>query len=109
MANKSVFASTVGKLLPRPDSRNREGAPAYAYDARHQLAQLAVTGCLNGTFHAEAREQLAAVLDLCRTVEPAFIAWAVRRTERYRWQRHPGPDNLPTLVVAGRIERGRRP
>lgn len=74
MANKSVFASTVGKLLPRPDSRNREGAPAYAYEPRHELAQLAVTGCLNGTFYAEAREQLAAVTALCRTVDPDFIA-----------------------------------
>ena len=64
MANKSVFASTFGKLLPRPDSRNREGAPAYAYEPRHALAQLAVTGCLNGTFYAEAREQLAAMTAL---------------------------------------------
>ncbi len=61
MANKSVFASAVGKLLPRPDSRNREGALAFEYTPEHKLAQFAVTGCFNGTFYAEAREQLAAV------------------------------------------------
>lgn len=42
MVNKSLFASLKGALLPRTDAVNEEGAPAYAYDARHKLAQLAV-------------------------------------------------------------------
>lgn len=95
MANKSVFASTMGKLLPRPDSRNREGAPAYAYGPRHALAQLAVTGCLNGTFYAEAREQLEAVVALCESVEPAFIA----KTAVYCRQRGYMKD-MPALLTA---------
>ena len=40
MANKSLFATYAGKLLPRPNRRNRAGAPAHAYEPRHQLAQL---------------------------------------------------------------------
>lgn len=31
MANKSLFASAVAMLMPRADTVNREGAPAYAY------------------------------------------------------------------------------
>ena len=95
MANKSVFASAVGKLLPRPDSRNREGALAFEYTPEHKLAQVAVTGCFNGTFYAEAREQLAAVLPLTLEVEPAFIA----QTAVYCREREYTKD-MPALLVA---------
>lgn len=74
MANKSVFAATVGKLLPRPDATNHERAPAYRLTPRQALAQLAATGTFNATFYAEAQEQLAEVLDLASQVEPEFIA-----------------------------------
>ncbi len=95
MANKSVFASIRGKLLPRPDGRNREGAPAFVYTPRHRLAQLAVTGCLNGTFYAEAREQLAGVLDAAQAVDPAFVA----RTAVYA-RRHGFMKDAPALLLA---------
>src|SRR4051794_12530068 len=39
MANKSLFASAVAKLLPRADIVNREGAPAYVYGPEAKLAQ----------------------------------------------------------------------
>lgn len=74
MANKSVFAATKGKLLPRPDATNHAGAPAYRLTPRQALAQLAATGTFNATFYAEAEEQLAAVLDLAFQVEPEFLA-----------------------------------
>ncbi len=76
MANKSVFASMIGALLPRTDAHNFEQAPAYGYTPRHKLAQLAVTGTLNTTFYASAREQLEDVLSVAREVEPAFLAKA---------------------------------
>ena len=74
MANKSLFAATKGKLLPRPDVRNHEQAPAYRLTPRQALAQLAATGTFNATFYAEAREQLAEVLELAFQVEPEFVA-----------------------------------
>lgn len=74
MANKNIFASFVGKMLPKTNARNREGAPAYAYEPRHALAQYAATGCLSGTFYADATEQLADILALCVKVDAAFIA-----------------------------------
>jgi 60 kDa SS-A/Ro ribonucleoprotein len=74
MANKTLFKSLVGKLLPATDAINEENAPAYALPAKHCLAQYAATGCLNRTFYAGADEQLAQVLELCRQIEPEFIA-----------------------------------
>lgn len=74
MANKSVFASFIGVLLPRADARNREAAPAYALTPRQALAQLAATGTFNGTFYADAREQLDALRALAAEVEPGFLA-----------------------------------
>lgn len=74
MANKSVFAATIGKLLPRTDATNHEQAPAYKLTPRQALAQLAATGTFNTTFYADAREQLAEVLELAAQVEPEFLA-----------------------------------
>jgi 60 kDa SS-A/Ro ribonucleoprotein len=74
MANKTLFQSIVGKLLPATDAINEERAPAYALSAKHALAQYAATGCMNHTFYASAEEQLAKVLELCAQVDAEFIA-----------------------------------
>jgi 60 kDa SS-A/Ro ribonucleoprotein len=74
MANKSVFAATIGKLLPRPDTTNQHGAPAYKLTPRQALAQLAATGTFNATFYADGEKQLADMLELCREVDAAFLS-----------------------------------
>lgn len=74
MANKSVFASVMGNLLPRPDAVNSEGAPAYALSPRQKLAQLAATGCANRTFYAEAREQVADIIATAQELDAEYIA-----------------------------------
>lgn len=74
MANKTLFRSIVGRLLSKTDMLNEEGRPAYAFSAKHALAQYAATGCLNSTFYASGEEQLDRVLTLCGQVEPEFIA-----------------------------------
>ena len=76
MANKNLFKSIVGKLLPATDALNEERASAYAFEPKHALAQYAATGCLNRTFYASDAGQLAKVLELCAQVEPEFIAKA---------------------------------
>jgi 60 kDa SS-A/Ro ribonucleoprotein len=53
MANKSLFASLKSRLV-RADARNEAGGRAYKLDAKHALAQLAATGCFNGTFYVAA-------------------------------------------------------
>ncbi len=74
MANKNLFKSIIGKLIPAADALNEERAPAYALKPKHALAQYAATGCLNSTFYAGAEEQLAKVLELCEQVDAEFIA-----------------------------------
>ena len=74
MANKTLFKSLIGKLIPATDAINEERAPAYALSPKHQLAQYAATGCLNTTFYASADEQLAKVLELCANIDAEFIA-----------------------------------
>ena len=74
MANKGLFASSKS-LLPRADARNEEGARAYQLPPKHALAQLAATGCFNGTFYVQAEDQLATLLALMNQVDDnVFLA-----------------------------------
>lgn len=74
MANKTLFQSIVGRLIPATDTLNDELAPAYAFTPEHALAQYAATGCLNTTFYASASDQLSKVVELARQVESERIA-----------------------------------
>jgi 60 kDa SS-A/Ro ribonucleoprotein len=74
MANKTLFKSLIGKLMPATDALNEHQAPAYALSPKHQLALYAATGCLNRTFYVDATDQLAKVLELCDQVDAEFIA-----------------------------------
>jgi 60 kDa SS-A/Ro ribonucleoprotein len=74
MANKSLFATLRGKLLPRADAQNEAGGKAYRLTSEQALAQYAATGCLNGTFYAGADEQLSVTLKLAEKVDPKFVA-----------------------------------
>lgn len=95
MANKSVFAGIKGKLLPRSDAMNHEGAPAYSLTPHQALAQLAATGTFNATFYADAREQLDEVLKLAWQVEPDFLA----KTAVHAFERSYMKD-MPALLLA---------
>ena len=95
MANKSVFASIRGKLLPKADVKNLAGGKAYDLGPRHKLAQLAVTGSLNGTFYAGAETQLADVLELARSNDPEFVA----KTAIYAREKGYMKD-MPALLLA---------
>jgi 60 kDa SS-A/Ro ribonucleoprotein len=95
MANKSLFKSIVGKLIPATDAVNNERAPAYAFTPKHALAQYAATGCMNATFYATAETQLQKVIELCSQIEPEFIA----RTAVYARERGYMKD-IPALLCA---------
>ncbi len=95
MANASLFQSWVGRMLRKPDARNRESAPAFSLPPKHALAQYGMTGCLNGTFYASDAAQLEDVLGLCGGVDSEFIA----RTAVYA--REVGfMKDLPALLCA---------
>ena len=102
MANKNLFKSLVGKLVPAADARNRHNAPAYALTPKHALAQYAATGCLGATFYAGAEEQLAKTLELCREVEPEFVA----KTAVYARRRGLMKDTPAPRPSEGRADMG---
>ncbi len=95
MANKSLFASTVGKLLPRTDAKNKTGSIAYTYSDRHKLAQLIVTGTLNDTFYASAENQLETLIELAGKVDPEFLAKAAIYARQSGYMK-----DTPALLVA---------
>lgn len=74
MVNTQLFQSRKAALVPTANTLNHEQASAYALSPRHQLAQLAATGCLSNTFYAGANEQLDSVLALTQNMDTAFIA-----------------------------------
>jgi 60 kDa SS-A/Ro ribonucleoprotein len=75
MANKSLFKSTSpGRTIPETNAVNEAGGEAYAFGPEAALAQYAVTGCLNGTFYASAKDQLETTLGLARECGSEFIA-----------------------------------
>ena len=95
MANKTLFQSMRGAMVRAADALNDEHAPAYAFDAKHELAQFAVTGCLSNTFYCNASGQLARALDLATRVDAGFIA----RTAVYA-REHGAMKDMPALLLA---------
>jgi 60 kDa SS-A/Ro ribonucleoprotein len=95
VANKTLFQSLVGKLLPRTDVANEAGGAAYQLSPKGALAQYAATGCLNGTYYASAREQLERVLELAANVDASFVA----KTAVYARERAFMKD-MPALLLA---------
>ncbi len=95
MANKNLFKTIAGKLLSKTDAVNEAGGQAYTFTPKHKLAQYAATGCLSTTFYADAEEQLANVIEICKEIEPEFIA----KTAIYARQRGFMKD-MPALLCA---------
>ncbi|MCB1529225.1 MAG: RNA-binding protein [Hyphomicrobiaceae bacterium] len=95
MANKSLFASYAGRLMPRAKARNRAGAPAYEMEARHKLAQLVMTGTLSPTYYANAEAQLSDVMKVAEQVSTKFLA----KTAVYARKRGHMKD-MPALLLA---------
>lgn len=95
MANPALFKSVAGTRLPPGDGINEAGGRAYRFEPRQALAQYAATGCLNSTYYASAETQLRQVLELCRLVEPVFIAQTAIYTHTQSKMR-----DLPALLAA---------
>lgn len=96
MINTQLFQTLKGALLPAATTRNAEQTLAYAFSPRHQLAQLAATGCLSQTFYADAEDQLDKVTALAQEVDAAFVA----KTAIYARQSGHMKD-MPALLAAG--------
>ncbi len=95
MANKSVFASLKGRLLPAASAKNLAGAPAYTYSDAHALAQLAMTGTFGQTFYQDPMQELSRTLELAQKVDPSFLAKAAVYT---RAEGH--MKDMPAVLLA---------
>lgn len=96
MANRGLFHGSAALAVPTADVVNEAGGVAYAMTSRHALAQYAVTGCLNGTFYADAEDQLKKVLELVKDVDSEFIG----KVAVYSRQRGNMKDMPALLCVA---------
>lgn len=94
MANIKLF-NTQQAALPACDSLNAAQAPAYAHTAKHQLAQLAATGCLNQTFYASAESQLDNVLQLVTELDSHYVAKAALYARKKGHMK-----DMPALMLA---------
>jgi 60 kDa SS-A/Ro ribonucleoprotein len=78
MSSKKLFASksrsASSKVVKPVDTRNHAGGVAYSMSDKAGLAQLAMTGCFNGTYYVSDQEQLATVTKLANKVETEFLA-----------------------------------
>jgi len=74
LANKSLFQTHPGKVIPKTDTVNKAGGKAYAFTPEQALAQLAVTGCLSNTFYTEAQDQLEDVIKAAQQCSPEYVA-----------------------------------
>jgi 60 kDa SS-A/Ro ribonucleoprotein len=95
MANTQLFSTYPGPQLPVASTVNEAGGLAYARQPASALALFAATGCLGGTYYADAETQLAQVLALCEQVVPAFVA---RTAIHARQSAH--MKDLPALLLA---------
>ena len=96
MVNTQLFQTRQGAMPAAAHAVNRAGAAAYAFDPRHQLAQIAVTGCLGQTFYTSPEEQLDQLANLVLTVDTRFTA----QTAIYARQRGYMKDVPATLAAA---------
>lgn len=74
MANKNLFQSLLGCLLPKATTRNEAGGRAHERTAEQLLAQFAATGCLRDTFYTDADQQLQVILQAAFGADPVFFA-----------------------------------
>ena len=95
MANTSLFTSLRGAFVPAANTRNEAGGLAYSRSPEAALALYAATGCLNGTFYADAETQLDTVLALCAKVDPAFVAKTAVYARRTAFMK-----DMPALLLA---------
>ena len=95
MANRSLFQTFRGTLLPQTAATNDASAPAYALGPKAALAQLAATGSLSRTFYDTAETQFDRVLELALQVDTDFLA----QTAIYARQRGFMKD-MPALLCA---------
>ncbi|WP_312413471.1 TROVE domain-containing protein [Comamonas sp.] len=95
MVNLQLFQTYKGTQLATADAINQSGVAAYAFGPQHQLAQMALTGCLSQTFYASPQDQLSQLMEVLAKVDAPFIA----KTAIYARERGYMKDMPATLAA----------
>lgn len=95
MANLRLFQSFRGAKSLEATATNEAGGDAYLRDPHMALALYASTGCLNGTFYADASVQLERVIALCEAVPAEFVAKVAIHARQ-----HAHMKDMPALLAA---------
>jgi 60 kDa SS-A/Ro ribonucleoprotein len=101
MANKSVFSNRGVSTVKVADAVNEAGGRAYSRDDEQVLAQYIVTGCLNGTFYANADEQVDTILEKAKNCDVDFVAKAAVYARKVAKMK-----DTPALLAATLTTRG---
>ena len=100
MANTTLF-SGLTRRLPRANTRNEAGGLAYRLAPEHALAQLAATGCFNGTYYTSAGAQLDQLQELAGQVQDNLFLARLAVYARERAYMRDMPVAL-AAILAGR-------
>lgn len=73
-SNKNKSASVSKKVTKATNTVNNAGGTAYTLSDKATLAQLAMTGCFNGTYYVSGEDQLKKTLELANKLPPEFVA-----------------------------------
>jgi 60 kDa SS-A/Ro ribonucleoprotein len=99
-SKKSFISTKFNKVTKPTDTVNNAGGNAYSLSDKAGLAQLAMTGCFNGTYYVSDKEQLKRTLELANKLPVEFVAkLAVYAREKGLMKDMPA---VLTAVVAGK-------
>lgn len=75
MSSKKLFSNNKSAKIVKPiNTINKAGGTAYSLSDKAALAQLAMTGCFNGTYYVSDKEQLDNVLKLAGKLPAEYVA-----------------------------------
>lgn len=94
MSNKNIFKGKQWTKLATM-ATNEAGGKAYAMEAKHALAQYAVTGCFNNTYYTNSQTQLESVKALVDKVDPEFVAKVAVYSRKYGFMK-----DMPAFLLA---------
>lgn len=103
MANKTLFKSTRGRMIPQTDTVNDAGGKAYSLTPEAALARYAMTGCLSNTYYVKAEDHLDRVIALAEECDSNFLAKLAVFARREGHMK-----DMPALLMAILAVRGER-
>jgi len=103
MVNKSLFQS-ITSARPRATTVNEAGGPAYKFEPKHALAQMAATGTFGNVFYASAQMQVDEMRKLIDQVDNNEFLAKLGRDHSLTPVPVPVPGCVPERIGRGSAE-----